>query len=404
MLDKKLKELYNVDTISQDKGWKKVMDAVESLGEAVNIDFTGINVVDPWECPSFKQLIQKPEVGMKFTNSLQLVNKIKMMCILDSTDPDRIVNVEVEIPKEKTPEERKIEHNGKELIPQFKVEGDTAFFDATVRYSQMHSTNTLNSVDYAIRELIKTNNIKHVVIKIGKLSILDNVVDMLAEMIIDYEQMGIKMEVDLESPEAIKNLKLFMHKYTNAAYNTKGKIEAIEKFLAKNTAGMLIKYKKSRAVDDFGRHGKGEVVSSRIALFKGLEYSKKTNGVVAKIQSFNDKYFYTKQQWMVEHDNEIPNDLHSETIEITMDELGYGDLFLGTSYHFIEPIQQDISENKNVIIDIDDNQRNVNKSCTIPERIKVVFDDWGIEYNVEKLDEAIEKTKAILESKSKENQ
>ena len=58
MIVKKIKELYNVDTISQDKGWKKIQEALPE-GEEIMIDFSGTNVVDPWDCPEFKKLLKR---------------------------------------------------------------------------------------------------------------------------------------------------------------------------------------------------------------------------------------------------------------------------------------------------------------------------------------------------------
>ena len=160
--------------------------------------------------------------------------------------------------------------------------------------------------------------------------------------------------------------------------------------------GMLIKYKKSKALDDFGREGKGEVVSSRIAIYRGLKQSK-TGQPVAMIEVFNNNYFYTIEHWMVEHDYEEPTSLHSETLEIGLDELGVCDMFLGSKYHFLLPVQQNESETQVVIKEVDENGKNVKVRCTIPERMKIVFDSWGVKYNEESLDEAIKNTKEFLE-------
>ena len=106
MIVKHLKELYSVDTISQDKGWKKLLTAIEELEQtlpeedkSIMIDFRGINVVDPWEFSSFKQLIKKDNIHMKFTNSEELVNRIKMMYLFDGYDENHVENVVVDVPK-----------------------------------------------------------------------------------------------------------------------------------------------------------------------------------------------------------------------------------------------------------------------------------------------------------------
>ena len=397
MISKKLKELYQVDTISQDKGWGKVHEALGDLQEDVEIDFSNINVVDPWQCPEFKKLLRDKHVHMVFVNSESMVNRIKMMCIIDGLDETRIRNKVVEVPREKTPEEKKIEHYGNELIPIFDVTPDgVAVLELEKKYSQIQSTNTLNYVDYAIREIHNMQGLDKFILKIGKLVILPNVLQVIADMMVQYESEGFHLLVDCKDEETQKNMGLFIHIATTNKYDIKERSIAISKALKTNMPGMLIKYKKSKALDDFGREGKGEVVSSRIAIYRGLKQSK-TGQPVAMIEVFNNNYFYTIEHWMVEHDYEEPTSLHSETLEIGLDELGVCDMFLGSKYHFLLPVQQNESETQVVIKEVDENGKNVKVRCTIPERMKIVFDSWGVKYNEESLDEAIKNTKEFLE-------
>ena len=397
MVSKKLKELYQVDTISQDKGWGKVHEALGDLQEDVEIDFSNINVVDPWQCPEFKKLLRDKHVHMVFVNSESMVNRIKMMCIIDGLDETRIRNKVVEVPREKTPEEKKIEHYGNELIPIFDVTPDgVAVLELEKKYSQIQSTNTLNYVDYAIREIHNMQGLDKFILKIGKLVILPNVLQVIADMMVQYESEGFHLLVDCEDEETQKNMGLFIHIATTNKYDIKERSIAISKALKTNMPGMLIKYKKSKVLDDFGREGKGEVVSSRIAIYRGLKQSK-TGQPVAMIEVFNNNYFYTIEHWMVEHDYEEPTSLHSETLEIGLDELGVCDMFLGSKYHFLLPVQQNESETQVVIKEVDENGKNVKVRCTIPERMKIVFDSWGVKYNEESLDEAIKNTKEFLE-------
>lgn len=397
MLTKKLKELYCVDTISQDKGWGKVHDALGDLQEDVEIDFANINVVDPWQCPEFKKLLRDKHVHMVFVNSESMVNRIKMMCIIDGLDEKRIRNRVVEVPKEKTPEEKKIEHYGNELIPIFDITPEgIAVLELEKKYSQIQSTNTLNYVDYAIREIHKTQGLDKFILKIGKLVILPNVLQVIADMMVQYESEGFHLLVDCDDKETQNSMGLFIHIATTNKYNADERRLAIIKNLKLHMPGMLIKYKKSKALDEFGREGKGEVVSSRIAIFRGLKQSN-SGQTMAMIEVFNNNYFYTIEHWMVEHDYEEPTSLHSEVLEIALEELGICDLFLGSKYHFLLPVQQKESETQVVIKEIDEDGKNVKVRCTIPERMKIVFDSWGVKYNSESLNKAIEDTNDFLE-------
>ena len=79
-----------------------------------------------------------------------------------------------------------------------------------------------------------------------------------------------------------------------------------------------------------------------------------------------------------------------------MEELGVGDLFLGSQFHFLRAVQQDISENRVVIVDTDENGRNIKETCSIPRRMQIVFDDWNIKYNKDALEKDIAETKKKL--------
>lgn len=406
MIHKTIREIYNVDIISQDKGWKKINNAVEEIGEEVEIDFKGVKVITPWECDTFKQIIKNNNVHMKFTNEPDLVNRIRMMCLLEGSNEQRITNIEVEIPKEKSQEEKKIEMYGKGLIPcfhnnialQFDCDESWMVMNVKTKYSQLHNSTSLGYIEYAINYLVKYKEKDKFILDIQGISILDDVLETLAEIIVRMESNGITLLAWTDNEDVKKTLQLSLHKVTNRIYTPKEKYKALIKNIKPNTAGMLIKYKKSRAVDTFGRFGKGEVISSKIAIFRGLKKSETGGTPLFIVETFNSHTFYTQQHWIAQHDNEMLDKLDSETVEITMNELGFGDLFLGTSYHFIEPIQQDKKESDYIVIDLDENGKNIKKLCTIPERMKLVFDDWGINYNKDKLDEAIKKTQEKLNS------
>ena len=70
MVVKGLREIYSVDTISQDKGWKKIRESV-NVDDEITIDFTGINVIEPWACAEFKKMLTDTNVNLRFTNEEQ---------------------------------------------------------------------------------------------------------------------------------------------------------------------------------------------------------------------------------------------------------------------------------------------------------------------------------------------
>lgn len=430
MIEKHLKDLYNVDTISQDKGWKKLLAAVEELEQNLDsedkeimIDFKGINVVDPWDFGSFKQLIKKENIHMRFTNCEELVNRIKMMYLFDGYDENNVENVYVEVPREKTLEEKRIEMYSAELVKLFEVNGNEAYFKVAKRYDQLQNTNTVAYIKAAMDTLINEQKVNKILLDFDGIKTLNNVLEIFADLIVEYATNGVELSINIVNEEDFKNMGLFMHKATAKVYDEKSRYKLLRK-IENNTpllSGMLLTYKKSRALDEFGRSGKGEVISSRIAIFAGIGPAGENNDIikrilgdnaredisnkvndkqagrsVAKFITFNNNYFCTKTQWLVEHDNESLERVKFDLVEVSMDELGFGDYFLGSRYHFITPVQKSAEENTTIIVDIDDDGRNVRQSCTIPERMKIVFNDWDIKYNTEELDKAIISTREQL--------
>lgn len=398
MVEKSIKEIYDVDTISQDKGWKKIRETVAEIDDDITIDFSSVTVVEPWQCPEFKQLLRDKRVYLKFVNNAQLVGSIRAMCLLDGLGVDHVINVEVEVPKEKTAEEKKTENIGNEIKTFFKLYDNEYVFKVSDRYSSMHNNSTLRYIDFAIRELFGETGVKDYILDMNDVSVTISVLSSLANMIVDDESLDIHIKVDTDDEEVIKNLGLSIHIATNSKYDTTQRFKTIKKSLKKNTAGMLIKYKKSKALDEFGRHGKGEVLSSKLAVFRGFKLDSGSAPLML-VEVFNDNYFYTRQHWMIEHDNEVPSRLHSELLEIELDEIGFCDVFLGSQYHFILPVQQSKKENRMVISHIDENGKNVKKMCTIPERMKIVFDDWGVTYDKESLEKSIKDTQELLSTR-----
>lgn len=398
MVRKAFKELYAVDRISQNKGWVKLREALDALDteDDILIDFTGINVSDPWDCPDFINILKNPKLHMLFRNKDELVTRIKMTCILNGAYPDNIENIEIEKPKEKTAEERKIEQYGEGLRQLFSEDErypGALVIDLGKKYTQLHNTATLNYLKYAIEKLHEETGQTHYIAIIGKTNILDNVLELLANIIVKYKSQGIVLEVDLDNPDAETKIGLYLHKATAKVYTDKEKIDFIKSHLGNGgMPGILIRYKKSRSLDDFGRYGKGEVISSRIAVLRGLEFRSKDNIPVIIVESYNNDYFFTRQHWLIEHDNEQLQSIRVDKLEISLDEFGFLDSFLGSTYHFMEPIPFDSTDNCRIIVAIDEDGKNVIRSCTLPERMRFVFDDWGIEYNDRYLDDCIEKT------------
>lgn len=385
MIEKTLREIYPIDTISQDKSWQKIYECLKDTTEEIKIRFQDNTIVDPWRMEYFQKLVRLPNLHFAFINSEQLVNRLKIMFIMEDLDVSRIENIEVAVPHVKTPEELRLEKLGTNVFNNFKVDNGCASLDLENMYSQLGSPNTFDYVKFAVDKMIDEQGIKEFYLNIGGISAVNRVLELFAEMQIDYKRNGVNIDINITDEENLKNFGLFSHQIRNARYTPELRAKYIIKFLKKhvNMPGMLIQYKKSRALDEFGRQGKGEKIMSRIAIIRGI------SGGTVRIETFNNNYFYTHQHWMVTHDNQVPTELKTDIKDVKIDELGFCNEFLGSRFHFMEAIQRDKAESTKVIYSITDDGTNLSKLCTIPERMKIVFDDWGIQYDKDMLDRAI---------------
>ena len=393
-----VKDIYNVDNLSQNKGWEKINNRIKEMNpdnNVIELDFRGINVTKPWDCDGFKDILSNKNIHMRFINADELVDKIKILCVIDNLDKDRIKNVKVVPKRKETKEDLKVLRNAERFQEVIECDGDIAYIHIYKVVDQIGSINTVKYIKKAIELYNEANGVNKFILKAGRLDIQNNIVGMLANIKLELEKNG-EFEFNIESDRAeVKNrLMLNLHKKLNAEYTLEDRVNALRK-LQENTPGILIKYKKSRTVDEFGRYGNGEVRMSRIAVFKGFSFGGQDEvEVVALFETYNNNYFFTQQHWALEHDGEELEKLEVETERVKVSELGMGGKFLGSKYHFAYPVQTDESGYE-TILEYQDGKL-VKKRVTLPERIKIVFDSWGVEYNDLVLDRHIENTRKML--------
>lgn len=405
----KFKEILNVDNVSQEKSWMKVYDKLKDINEDIEINFDDVNVLEPWRFKAFQMILSNnPHVYMSFTNKDDIVSKLHMSCIINGVDKNRIIGRHVEVEKPKTPEELKAEKRGREITQHFKLDDQGVYrIKVSELYAQLHNSSTITYICKAIEMLNQEKEITQFIIDIGDMSVQLNVLKHLAEKVIDYTYKGISIAIDTSDEETAKNIRLFLHQCRNDAYNDKVKrYDKIISSIKKDTPGLFLRYKSSKALDDFGRHGSGQVVSSRIAIFREIRFIAPTRittkddlrdaKIMCVIDTYNSDYFYTKLHWSMEHDNETLKRIPMDTYKVDIEELGFCDDFLGSKYHFMLPIQQSENENTSMIVGLNNEGKNIRKVCTIPERMKLVFDDWGIDYDKVSLNQSIKLTEQAL--------
>lgn len=396
-----VRSIYNVDTISKgnQKAWIRLMQFMAdevAEGEDILFDFKGIEVVQPWATEEFKKFMQDERVHIKMWCNANTVESINIMCSLTGCSSGRAVNEEVVVEKKASKEEIQIGRMANELQRYFEDDEDDSTHTSLMIFKRFDQIGVPITVDYAeaaIRKYCKDNNKTFVSFEARNIAIQPSVIKNVTALISKFASEGIKLEINSFDSEVMTKVGIYQSLECSNVGNEQDKLRLIKKALYPGKVGMLQKYKTSKAVDELGRRGKGQVLSCRVALYRGLERTKE--GVNVKFTSYDGTYFYTRHHWGLEHDNEVLKELKCEELSIPIDQFGMYDDFLGSQYHLLAPVQ--LREQDTITMyGVDDSGSVTYNKLTIPERIKAVFDDWGIEYDQESLQLYIQKTRDIL--------
>lgn len=398
-----VREIYTVDTISKGnfKAWLKLMDFIKNEikpDEDVMFDFKGIEVIQPWATNEFKQFMQDERVHIKLWSSEGTVNSINIMCTLGDSSSGRAVNEQVAVEKKLSKEELQIIAMANELQKYFEVDENdktVATLNVGKRFDQVGVPITVDYIREALMKFAKEHEVKRLRLNVVGIIIQASVIKNITNVISALEKEGIKLEI-LSNDEEVKNkIGMYQSLEGNDVSTENDKLRVIKAQLKPGKVGMLIKYKESKAVDEFGRRGKGKPLNCRVAIYNGLKRGK--DGIIRlKFTTFNGNTFFTSAHWRLEHDNdELDNGPEHEELSISVKEFGMYNEFLGSKYHFITPVQIK-PEHSMTMYGLDQSGKVTHTKMTIPERIKAVLDDWGYKYDNESLQSYIQKTREVL--------
>lgn len=397
-----VREVYTVDTISKtnEKAWSTLIALVENEQEDIMFDFKGIEVAEPWTNDKFKEFVGNEHVHMKLYSSQRTVNTIEMTCMLGGLKTGRFFNEDIVAPPTLSREDKKAMEIAGQLQEYFVKDTeneDTGIFQIYKRFDQIGSINTVDYIEKAIIKYFNETGYKNIVLDTNNIFIQKNILELFANVIGRTLSLGINLNVLSKDKEVMSKIALYQHLAANKNLKINDKYEIAKKQIPHKMVGMLTKYRGSKAVDEFGRHGNGEAISCRVAIFNGFTKNS-NNAVCMKFTTYNGNAFYTQEHWALENDGEELSKMMTEELTIPLSEIGLIDKFLGSKYHFSMPIQYD-SADSDTIYSLDGEGKVVNTRVTIPMRIKVVLDSWGIEYNEECLNGAIEETERVLTTK-----
>lgn len=394
------RSILNVDTISKgnNKPWDKLMEymATQPKGIPVEFDFRGIEVNQPCSSLSFMKILANPDFHMVLYNNQSTVNSIHLMCTLNGHDKSRIRNVTDVIPKKPTAEELAIERMAGQLMSYFVTNdtGTAGVLEIYKRFDQIGTPNTVKYIEAAIGKYIEGTGVKDVEVYTKFMTIQPGVLNVIVDMVNKYALQGITVTFRCDD-KAIQNKLDLSLDLSKSNYSTAEKFNLMKMRLKVGRVGILTKYKESRAKDEFGRQGRGETAMSRVAIFKG--FSNENGPTKVKFLTFNSNKFYTKDHWALEHDFETLDSLDATEILIAVDELGIYNDFIGSKYHFSACLQFSPDGNTTMYY-TGPTGGSKPVVVTIPERAKMVFDDFGIEYERESLDAYILETRNMLDN------
>lgn len=390
-----VKSIYNVDTISKgnSKAWNKLIDFMTTQTGDVMFDFKGIEVVQPWGTPEFKLFMQDERVHLKLWCSENTVNSINIMCTLNGFSNNRAINEEIIPEKTLTKEEIQIMKMADQLQPYFDSSEEVPVLNIYKRFDQIGVPITVTYIEAALKKYAEEHGCNKLKLEAKGITIQTSVIENVTNLIQKLADSGIELEINSNDSEVMNKVGMYQSLSNNQVYSDKDKIRLIKTALTPGKVGMLIKYKDSKATDEFGRSGKGQPISCRVCIYYGLKKIKDT--ICVCFRTFNGNTFYTHTHWSLEHDNDVIKELDYKDEIIPVGQFGMYNDFLGSKYHLITPVQNK-SEDSVVMYGLDEAGKVTYTKMTIPERIKAVFDDWDISYDTETLQAYIQKTKELL--------
>lgn len=400
-----VRSLYSKTILTLDAGWKEIKDNLDKLGysddEEITLDFAGITVRDTYRHFNFKDLFARKNIRFRFYNMGKEYEQLKVMAVMDGYTVDKVEHVEPKVVEKPEKKDLRIAQEVKKVKPHFTVSGHRATIVVKDIYRILGNSLSAKYIEEAAKEVLGENrSIQELMIDLRDVAVYPSVIDLFVEMKLSFERYyNVCVMFNTEDEKVIENMELYMHTKVKKKYSEDDKIAEINN-IRKGTAGVLITYRKSRALDEFGRQGNGEVASARIALFNKLVTGVNSDGekvAYAEFISFNGDTFYTREHWMLENDGEQLDELECNKVKIHINNLGIYDKFLGTKAHFARPIQE--SKDENIIMrSVVPDGKVVSNTYTLAERIKAVLDDFDIYYDKEELDMAIEETHMTLDN------
>ena len=381
--------IYDADNVmaTNDECWEE-FEARIGKDDKVIINCKDVNLMRPWNNEIFKRFIKEhTDVYFKIFNDEKMCNSINLACDLMGLShraiPEKLLGTSKKVDEKLIKEEEELN----ELISLFSNNGKETTFDISTYCDSIGSGSTIDFIAKAINKYLSGNDVEEITIDARNVYISNNLVDRIIDIMRELNRGSVTAKFISDDKEL--NVKIEMKKTYKpvSLFSNEQRLMELSK-LPKNYPCMLIRYKNNRAKDEFGRLGRGVISSCRACIIKSVDEE------YIYVEEYNGNDFYTYEHMYMERDGNVPK-LKPSMIRIKLQDVGYSDFFLGEKYHITRAIQESAEDSCQMYVPNSEGY-STSVEVTIPERMKMVFDSWEVEYNKEEIDACIRKTKDIL--------
>jgi len=356
------------------KDIKRKFDTIE--GDII-ADFSEVDLVSPEKLPDFIDLLKDERVTFKIYEDEELYRKLNFTLLMIGMDVNKkLIHVrdETEVP----------EIVDEQLMSAMRVVESTYRFEDGVGYVDIAgrlSVLTRNYYFEAIRNVIEghTSETSHFVIILNGVSLQEFNIKTIADIIVSFDGRGITVEVDDDDEDHMRVLQTNVNLGINVNMSNTKKYEIMRE-IPEFTAGIFTTYKNGKK-DSFNRSGNGERATSLPARYIGCNKSH------ASFEVYRKKTFCKRVQYQMEEHEQHPG-LDYYVAKVPYDELGFGQFFLGSKYHFNLPIQLKKQNVFNVAVHNSENELDY-KKMNLPEYMASIFEDFNVQYDKEMMAKSI---------------
>lgn len=383
--------LGDITTINNSNShrYKEIKQVLDGVGdEKVILDFRYIELNKPEVNQDFIDIVNDERVSIRLHNDADLYKTIMFMLILSNIDTEgKVENIihTIEAPRDRWDIE-------KERIFNF-INKTYVLEDGIGKIKLCDEISVINRNTYVegIRDVIEAhkNETNKFELHTYGMEIVKIQLDSISSLIVELLSNGIELQVLTSDDEVEKIVKTYLNLGKNKNLSIEDKIKLLDDIIPLKTAGMLTTYVKSGKKDIFGRSGNAEVATTLPAIYLGHD------GEFAYFDVFRERTFSRRLEYELRHDGEEhPGLLHQEK-KVKLKELGICASCIGSRNHFNMPLQFDKQGMQKVYVDSADEDLKVIE-VSFPQYMKMVLDDWDIDYNVTEMFSSIKVTKDKL--------